>query len=157
MSTEENKALLRRWLEPPGGWENLNRRIYEAEDAKTKMEEYYYRTARSEFFAPNFIRHHTRGDMNLDSYIQHDSALWAAIPDLNISIKEIIGEGDWIMARLTTRGTHKGTFQGIPATGKKIEIGGMIACRFVEGKIAEVWAYHDELSLMQQLGAIPSR
>ena len=99
MSTEESKALLRRWLEPPDGWEKLNRQLHGAEDSKTAIEE-FYKKARLEFFGPNFIRHHTRGDMNLDSYIQYDSTLWTVIPDLNISIKEIIGEGDWVMARL---------------------------------------------------------
>jgi len=156
MSIEEKKATLLRWLDPPEGWENLNRQIHESDDSKTKMKEYYEK-ARSMFFSPDFTRHHPRGDMNLDAYIQHDSALWAAIPDLNISIKEIIGERDWVMARMTMQGTHKGTFLGIPATGKKIEIGGMIACRFVGEKFAEFWAYHDELSLMQQLGVIPKQ
>ena len=156
MSTEENKALFRRWFEPPGGWESLNRQIHESEDPKTAMEE-FYRKARSEFFAPDFIRHHTRGDMNLDSYVQWDSAFWAAIPDLNISFEEIIGEGDWVMARFIMRGTHKGVLQGIPATGKKIDIGGMMACRFVGGKFAELWVYPDQLGMMQQLGVIPSK
>jgi steroid delta-isomerase-like uncharacterized protein len=156
MSIEENKATLLHYFDPPGGWENLNRQIHGPDDPETKMKEYYEK-ARSVFFSPDFIRHHPRGDMNLDAYIQNDSALWAAIPDLNISIKEIIGEGDWVMARMTMQGTHKGTFLGIPATGKKIEAGGMIACRFAGGKFAEFWAYHDELTLMQQLGAMPQR
>ena len=156
MSIEENKALLCRWFEPPGGWESLNRQIHEAGDPKVNMEE-FYRKARSEVFAPDFIRHHTRGDMNLDSYVQWDSALWAAIPDLNISFEEIIGEGDWVMARFIMRGTHKGVLQGIPATGKKIDIGGMMACRFVGGKFAELWVYPDQLRMMQQLGVIPSQ
>ena len=156
MSIEENKALFCRWFEPPGGWESLNRQIHEAGDPKVNMEE-FYRKARSEVFAPDFIRHHTRGDMNLDSYVQWDSAMWAAISDLSFSIEEIIGEGDWVMARFTMRGTHKGVLHGIPATGKKIDIGGMMACRFVGGKFAEFWVYPDQLSMMQQLGVIPSR
>ncbi len=156
MSIEENKAILRRWFEPPGGWESLNRQIHGAEDPKAKLDE-FYRKARSEFFAPDFIRHHTQGDMNLDSYVQYDIAMWAAIPDLSISIEEIIGEGDWVMARFILRGTHKGDLQGIPATGKKIDIGGMMACRFTGGKFAELWVNYDQLSMMQQLGVIPKQ
>jgi steroid delta-isomerase-like uncharacterized protein len=156
MSIEENKELLRRWIDPPGGWESLNRQIHGAEDPEAKLDE-FYRNAREELFAPDFVRHHTKGDMDLDGYLRYDRALWSAIPDLNISIKEIVGEGDWVMARITLRGTHRGDLHGIPATGKKIEIGGMMACRFAGGKFAEVWTFSDELGLMQQLGVIPSK
>ena len=107
MSIEENKALLRNWFDPPQGWESLNKEIHGAEDPKAKMDE-FYRKARSEVFTPDFIYHDTRGDMNVDTYIQHDSALWAAMPDMNISIRDIIGEGDRVMARFNLVGTHKG-------------------------------------------------
>ena len=156
MSIEENKALLRDWFDPPGGWESLNQEIHGAEDPKAKIEE-FYRKARSEIFTPDFIYHDTRGDMNLDTYIQHDSALWAAMPDMNISIRDIIGEGDRVMAQFNLVGTHKGNFLGIPATGKKIEMGGMLACRFVGGKFAELWVFTDRLGMMQQLGIIPKQ
>lgn len=147
---------MRRWLDPLSGWESLNQQIHGAEDPEAKLDE-FYRNAREELFAPDFVRHHTKGDMDLDGYFQYNRALWTAMPDLNISIKEIIGEGDWVMARMIMRGTHKSNFQGIPATGKKIEVGGMAACRFVGGKFAEVWTYNDELLMMQQLGVIPTK
>ena len=61
------------------------------------------------------------------------------------------------MARFNLVGTHKGDFLGIPATGKKIEMGGMLACRFVGGKFAELWVFTDRLGMMQQLGIIPKQ
>ncbi len=154
MSVEENKRALRRWIDPPGGWEQLNRQIFEAKDPKAKLAE-FYKKAKDELFAADFIYHTTRGDMDLNGYVQYDSSLWSAMPDLNMSIKEMIGEGDWIMARITMSGTHKGTLYGIPSTGKKIDAGGMVACRLVGGKFAEVWTYMDLLGIMQQMGIIP--
>ena len=73
--------------------------------------------------------------MELDTYIEHDSVLWTGVPDMNISIEDIIGQGELVMARFILRGTHKGNFLGIYATGKIIEMGGMLACCFVAGKI----------------------
>ena len=153
MSVEENKALLRAWFDPPEGWEKLNNAIHGAEDPKVKIEE-FYRKARLEVFAPDFVYHDTRGDMDLESYIQFDTALWMGVPDMNISIKDIVGEEDRVMARFHLAGTHKGDFLGIPATGKELDMGGMLACRIVEGKFTELWVFTDRLGLMQRLGVV---
>ena len=52
-------------------------------------------------------------------------------------------------------GPHSGPFAGIPATGKRVSIQGMIVHRLREGKIVEDWAVRDTLGLLQQLGVIP--
>jgi predicted ester cyclase len=54
-------------------------------------------------------------------------------------------------------GTHRGLYQGIPATGKKVEMGYMLMYRIAGGKFVEAWGYSDELGLMQQLGLIPKQ
>ena len=54
----------------------------------------------------------------------------------------------------TITGTHKGEFQGIAATGRTIKITGIAIHRIADGKIVEIWANWDALSLMQQLGEV---
>ena len=61
------------------------------------------------------------------------------------------------MVRFIIRGTHLGMFRGIPATGKKIEMGGISIHRCAGGKIVEGWSFLDTLGMMQQLGVIPSQ
>jgi steroid delta-isomerase-like uncharacterized protein len=80
----------------------------------------------------------------------------AAFPDLKISAEDMIADGDKVASRAIMRGTHKGEFMGVPATGKKFEIAGIDIIRFAGGKVVEHWGITDTLGLMQQLGAMPS-
>jgi steroid delta-isomerase-like uncharacterized protein len=80
----------------------------------------------------------------------------AAFPDLKISAEDMIADGDKVAARAVMRGTHKGEFMGVPATGKQFEIAGIDIIRFAGGKVVEHWGITDTLGLMQQLGAMPS-
>jgi steroid delta-isomerase-like uncharacterized protein len=73
-------------------------------------------------------------------------------PDLNWSLEEQVAAGDVVISRFIVRGTHTATFQGIPATGKKIEISVIHWHRLKDGKIVEDREEADILGLMQQLG-----
>ena len=75
-----------------------------------------------------------------------------AFPDLKIAIEELVAEGDKVCARATTRGTHKGTFFGVPATGKAVTMSGLTMVRIVDGRIIESWVKNDVGSLMRQIG-----
>ena len=75
-----------------------------------------------------------------------------AFPDLKIAIEELVAEGDKVCARATTRGTHRGTFFGIPATGKAVTMSGLTMVRIVDGRIIESWVKNDVGSLMRQIG-----
>ncbi|HEV2129855.1 MAG TPA: ester cyclase [Longimicrobiaceae bacterium] len=79
-----------------------------------------------------------------------------AFPDLQIHVEDLIAEGDKVVGRATFRGTHSGDFQGIPATGKQIEVQVIDILRIQDGKIVERWGLSDQLGLMQQLGAMPA-
>ena len=79
-----------------------------------------------------------------------------AFPDLQVTIEDMIAEGEKVVVRVTMRGTHQGEFMGIPATNKKIEIGEMHIVRFAGGKMVEHWGQEDSLGTMQQLGVIPT-
>ena len=80
----------------------------------------------------------------------------AAFPDWHSTIEEMLVEGDRVAERWTGRGTHQGAFQGIPATGKPVVVPGVVFYRIADGKIAEFRGQFDMMSLMQQLGGIPS-
>jgi len=80
----------------------------------------------------------------------------AAFPNLQISTEDMIAEGDRLAIRHTIRGTHQHEFLGIPPTGRQIEVAGVTIVRFEDGQIVEHWLYNDDLSMLRQLGAIPS-
>jgi predicted ester cyclase len=80
----------------------------------------------------------------------------AAFPDWHRTIEDIIAEGDKVVIRFTFRATHKGEYQGVPATGKQVKETGILIFRIASGKIVEVWEEADELGFMRQLGAIPA-
>jgi steroid delta-isomerase-like uncharacterized protein len=85
---------------------------------------------------------------------QYVTMLRTAFPDLHFTVEDQIAEGDMVVTRWTARGTHKGQFQSIPATGKEIRLAGTDIDRITDGQVVECWAHVDELGLMQQLGAI---
>jgi predicted ester cyclase len=82
-------------------------------------------------------------------------ALYTAFPDSHFMLEDLIAEGDKVVQRYTIRGTHRGNFMGVPATGKVVTFTGIVISRFAGGKFVEEWDNQDVLGLMQQLGAIP--
>lgn len=87
---------------------------------------------------------------------QFFSGLRSAFPDLHFTIADQVAEGDRVVTRWEARGTHQGDFQGIPPTGKQCAITGIDIDRFADDKVVECWTNADFLSLMQQLGVVPS-
>ena len=83
------------------------------------------------------------------------AAYRSAFPDIVMTIKDQIAEGDKVVTRWTATGTHKGELMGIPATGKEIVVHGVNISRFVGDKLLEAWNSWDGLGMMQQLGVIP--
>ena len=78
-----------------------------------------------------------------------------AFPDLHHEIVDMVAEGDKVAVRLNVTGTHKGEFQGIPPTGKKLSLDEMGFITIINGKIIEGWISADRMRLMQQIGALP--
>ena len=79
----------------------------------------------------------------------------SAFPDINWTVDEMLAEGDKVLTRFTWSGTHEGAFLGVPATGRRITVKGMVIDRLVAGKMAESRILMDTLGMMQQLGALP--
>ena len=135
MSIEENKALVHRFYEYLR--ENNFNAIYN-------------------IVAPDFISHRTTGDISREDLIQGCRMSYDAFPDSTFTIEDMVAEGDRVAWRVTLRGTHLGGYMGINPTGNKIEQTNQAIVKIVDGKWVEAWATMDDLSMMKQLGAIPS-
>lgn len=81
--------------------------------------------------------------------------LRAGFPDLKITVEDVVAEKDIVVARFSAVGTHKGTFMGAPATGKKISVQGLDMIRVKNGKAKEVWHYGNEGMALMQIGVKP--
>jgi steroid delta-isomerase-like uncharacterized protein len=77
-------------------------------------------------------------------------------PDIQWTLEEMVAEGDKIAARFTMRGTHRGTFFGVPPTGKTISVQAMNIYRLSGGQFVEEHGQPDMLGLLQQIGAVPT-
>ena len=137
MSTEENKAVVRRWIE-----EAWNRGSVAVID---------------ELAAPDFVDHHLLPGFppNVTGNKAWAHAARAGFPDIHITIEDLIAEGDKVVSRIRFTGTHTGEFLGIPPSGKQATVEGIGISRILDGKAIEYWENFDALGLMQQIGAIP--
>jgi C-1 hydroxylase len=138
MSPEANKALLRQWVE------SFNER---------NMEAFYTAIAPNCVF-PTLAQYGL--PPTLEGYQQILSHYMAGFPDAHVTIEEQIAEGDTAMNRNTEAGTHTGTWRGISATNKPVAFTSLVIFRLRDGKIVEWRYYPDLLSLLQQVGALPS-
>ena len=136
MSTEENKALSRRWRELCD----------------------QHNPSAAEYLAPNAVVHlpGAPGPLNREQVLGLLDRFYAAFPDLHHTVEDQVAEGDTVATRMTLRGTHHGEFQGIPPTGKPIVVSLIGIDRFENGQFAEQWSQLDTLGLLQQLGVIPA-
>jgi steroid delta-isomerase-like uncharacterized protein len=81
----------------------------------------------------------------------------AAFPDLRMAPQDVIASGDKVVARVRATGTHKGEFMGLAPTGRSIDVPLIDIIRFgADGRAREHWGVFDQMSMMQQLGAIPA-
>jgi steroid delta-isomerase-like uncharacterized protein len=137
MSAEENKALVRRFVEE--FWNEGNT------------------ATADELMAADAAIYMPTGELvDLDGLKGFAGAFRESFPDWHSTFEELIEEGDRVAERWTGRGTHRGELQGIPPTGKRVEVPGSVFYRIVDGKIVEFRGQLDMMGLMRQLGAIPS-
>ncbi len=153
MSTEENKAFIRRFYESIGKEDSI-RRMREAENREAEAEK-VIRAIFSKYYASDCIMHATEGDRSLEEDIKYSVPFFTAIPDLRATVEDMVAEGDKVVTRWTMHGTHERPILGIPATGKQATVKGVTIKRIASGKVVEEWALIDMLGLMQQLGVAP--
>jgi steroid delta-isomerase-like uncharacterized protein len=77
-----------------------------------------------------------------------------AFPDLAVTVLDQVAEGDMVATRWRARGTHRGPFAGVPATGRPVTITAIHLHRVAGGRLAEHWEAIDLLPLLRQLGAL---
>lgn len=140
MSTEDNKATVRRFFE-------------ESNQGNV--------AALDELCAPNWVYHDPSFPdvRTLADYKRFITEVRTAFPDFHATIEDLIAERDEVVARSTWRGTNTGDFvrpMPLPATGKQVTVTSITIVRFAGGKGVEVWYQQDTLGLFQQLGLIPS-
>ena len=136
MSAEQNKAITCRFHE-----------LFDQGDI----------AAMEAFLAPNCMAYHAGSPpQNRDEFKQMGMLFAAAFGDSETVLHDVVAEGDKVFARLTWSATHHADFNGIPATGKRVQMSEMVMNRFENGKIVEHWAQPDMLGLLQQLGTLPA-
>jgi len=133
MSTEENKAIVHRFFEEGPSKGNLI-------DADKLL---------SSDFTMHTPLPASPGIKGIHEVI---TTCRAAFEHLNVTIEDMIAEGDNVAARFTAHGIHKGDFMGLQATGKPITMTGIEIFRIKDGRIVELWGEANLLGLMQQLG-----
>ena len=82
--------------------------------------------------------------------------LATGFPDSHATIDLLVAEGDLVVGRMTTTGTHAGDFMGMPASGKSFSMSEIHIIRMVNGMAVEHWGNSDDMSMMMQLGAMPT-
>ena len=136
MGTQENKASARRFME-----EVINRGNVAAID---------------ELSSPNIVDHTAppgvpAGNEGFKMFI---TTFRAAFPDLHYTVDDEIAEGDKVVQRTSARGTMKGDFQGMPASGKTATWSEIHITRFENGKAIEHWGVVDQMGMLAQLGFV---
>ena len=136
--SEENKAHVRRT------WEIVNQHNPDLIE---------------EFYPPDFVWHEPDQDIQgYEQAKQYVGTYFQAFPDINITVDDVIAEGDQAVSRYTIRGTHQGETEEFgPPTGRQMELEGITIHRFEDGKIVEEWERYDNLSALQQLGIAPEQ
>ena len=94
--------------------------------------------------------------MDWNGHKQLLATITRAFPDLHHNIKDMVAEGDKVAVRLNVTGTHKGEFQSIPPSGRKLSLDEMAFLTIIDGRITEGWITSDTMSFMQEIGAIPT-
>src|SRR4028119_1198743 len=112
-----------------------------------------------EIYAPDVVWHEPDQEVRgIEEAKQFVTTYKTALPNLNVTLEDVIAEGDKAVTRWTVSGTHQGEVEEFgPPTGKQVEIKGVTMHRIEGGKIAEEWGRYDNLGVMQQLGLVPEQ
>ena len=80
----------------------------------------------------------------IDTFKETFAEAREAFPDLTVRVEDVMAEGDRVAGRVTMHGTHRGEFQGIAPTGKRVEVRAIDIFRISNGKIVEHWGHADD-------------
>jgi predicted ester cyclase len=137
LSTKQKKAIVYRFIDEAYNKRNL--------------------TVGDELLATNVVLHVSNSDIEgAEGWKQYAHSFLDGFSDIVVSVKDIIVEGEKVVANWICNGIHTGELHGISPTGKQVTWTGIAIYRFGGGKIEEVWIWNDLLSLLRQLGVVYS-
>lgn len=136
---QENKALARRAIDEVWNKGNL--------------------AVAREVYGTDFVSHqhshpNVRDVRGVSALVQFVREFRDAFPDFHDTIDDQVAEGDKVVTRFASTGTHKGVLMGLPPTNKRATWMGIAIDRIEDGKIVEEWVSWDLFGMMQQLSAI---
>ena len=136
MSAEESKQLIRRFYTEvvgSGDYSNLD-----------------------SFIAADYLDHNaTEGARGPVVVRTHLEAIRMTLPDFTIQIEAIFAEGEYVITRVTGRGTHLGEWMAIKPTGREVRLKGINIDRVERGRVAEHWGEADTIGMLVQMGVDP--
>jgi predicted ester cyclase len=135
MTPEQNKAVVRRWIEEfkTGGDESVS----------------------DELRSPHFVNHSAPPGAPTGPEAGKIAfrAMRAAFPDLRVTIEDMLADGDRVVTRQTFAGTHRGEWLGVPPTGRLVSWAVIDIVRLDGNMIVDHWAVADLHGLLAQLTA----
>jgi predicted ester cyclase len=140
MSTEENKDLIRRYIQAiddnqSGDWGIID-----------------------EYIAEDFVAHNPLCpgvSLDREGMKQGAEVFRVAAPRTRHEVRMQVAEGDLVVSHIVGRGVHEGELFGIPATNRDVETEGIVIHRVRDGKIVEYWSVTDVARVLQQVGVLP--
>ncbi|WP_214041331.1 ester cyclase [Methanoculleus sp.] len=136
MSVEENKAIVRRFIE---AYNSQNLDLFD------------------DLVAPDYVDH-THQQQGRESFKRLFNLAFTAFPDWHENVEDIIAEGDRVWVCVTATGTHTGEWNlsggPLPPTGKKVAMTMVFIWRIDNGKLAEGWEVDEDRDFLKQLGII---
>jgi predicted ester cyclase len=132
-------------------------------DIKTLVRRYYEEIVSTgavhrvpEFISTDYseVYNNVTYPVGIDGAKEHILGVRRTYPDLRVTVEQQIAEGEWVVSRVTARGTHEGVWLGMPPTGKVLEMTGVNVDRVVRGLIVEHGGAANLLEPLLEAGAI---
>jgi predicted ester cyclase len=131
MNTDDNKALIRRWL---------------------RMGEQGFAGDFNEYFTPDYRgRLSGQQPQSLDDLMRLERGFAAAFSNISYNVEDLLAVGNKVVLRVTTRATHTGEFHGVEPTDRQVTLSAIVIYRILGGRIAESWGELDLMGLFRQL------
>jgi len=74
-----------------------------------------------------------------------------ALPDIQFTITHLVADTEFVVFRFQANATHQGSLLGMPATGKRVQITGIVIHQVANGRFVKSWNEIDLLGLKYQL------
>ena len=137
--SEENKALIQRWFEE----------VWNQGNSKTIDE-----LLDKDGVIHGLVDSSGQPVRGLQAFHDFHDQFRNAFSDLDISVDDVVAEGDRVVARCSVRGKHTGESLGFAPTNAPIQFEGIAIVRIKNGKIVEAWNQFDFLEMNKQLGVL---